>query len=105
MASKPKKSQKISSKEVEHIAKLARIKLTEQEKEKFTKELSSILSYIQKLKEVDTKNAKPIAQITGLENVTKEDKSQKGVESLRERILKQAPETKGNYFRTPKILE
>ncbi len=105
MSAEQKKSQQISPEEVEHIAKLARIKLTVQEKEKFTKELSSILNYVQKLNEVDTEKAKPISQITGLENVTSKDKPEKRTKELRNRILRQAPKTKGDYFKTPKILE
>jgi len=105
MSKEQKASNQISSKEVEHIASLARIKLTDQEKKRFTKELSSILNYVQKLNEVDTKQAKAIEQITGLENITRDDQTQKKSKELRKRILNQAPKTKGDYFKTPKILE
>ena len=63
----------ISTDQVEHIAKLARIELTEKEKGKFSKELSSILDYIDKLNKVDTENIRAIQQITGLETVMRED--------------------------------
>ncbi len=97
----------ISKKQVEHIAKLARIELTEEEKEKFTKELSSILGYVEKLGKADTSKAKIIAQITGLENVMREDKQQK-TENRKQKVkklLKEAPSKKGDYIKVPKILE
>ena len=96
----------ISKQQIEHIAKLARIELTEKEKEKFTKELSSILDYVEKLDQVDTKNVEPIKQVTGLENVVRDDeKLRTSNPELRTKILKQAPRRKGDYFQVPKILE
>ncbi len=97
----------ISKKQVEHIAKLARIELTEEEKEKFTKELSSILDYVEQLDKVDVAKIKGISQVTGLENVTREDEQQK-IENRKqkvEKLLKEAPSKKGDYIKVPKILE
>ena len=59
----------ITKKEVEHIAGLARIGLSDKEKEKMAVEMGAILGYIDKLKEVDTDGVEPIAHITGLENL------------------------------------
>lgn len=59
--------------DVKHIAKLANLPLNPQEEKKFEKQLSEILSYVEKLKEVDTKNVETTSQVTGLENVTRED--------------------------------
>ena len=59
--------------DVTHVAKLANIPLNPQEKEKFEKQLGQIITYIEKLNEVDTKNVEPTSQVTGLENVTQED--------------------------------
>ena len=94
----------ISKKQVEHMAKLARIELTDQEKEKFTKELSSILDYVEQMNKVDTKNIEPIKQITGLKDVMREDKVGKK-EKTKDKLLKQAPKRKQDYFKVPKILE
>ena len=58
---------------VRHIGKLARLRLTEQEVEKFAPELSSILQYIDKLAEVNTDDVEPTSQVTGLSNVFRED--------------------------------
>ncbi len=97
--------QKISAEQVKHIAELARIELTDQEKEKFSKELSSILDYVGQLNEVDAKNIEAIKQITGLENVARNDEPRIRNQELRKKILKQAPDRKGDYFKVPKILE
>jgi len=96
----------ISKEQIEHIAKLARIELTEEEKGKFTKELSSILDYFEKLNKVDTSKIEGISQVTGLEDVMREDDAPKikGSE-IRNKILEQAPRKKGDYFQVPKILE
>lgn len=58
---------------VPHVAKLANLKLTEEEIKKFDKQLEETLSYVENLQEIDTKNVKPTAHVTGLENVTRED--------------------------------
>jgi len=63
----------ISEKEVKHIAKLARLGLTGKEIKKFQKELSSILDYFEKLKEVDVSKIEPTSHSIRIENVMKED--------------------------------
>jgi len=97
----------ISKKNLEHIAKLARIELTEKEKEKFTKELSSVLDYVDKLNKVDTSKSKTIKQITGLKNIMREDK-RSGIDNqeLRaKKLLEQAPSKKNDYYKVPRVLE
>jgi len=95
----------LSKEQVEHIAKLARIELTEKEKEKFSTELSSILDYIDKLNQAETGKIAAIAQITGLKNISRNDDSGIKNQELREKILKAAPSRKDDYFKVPKILE
>lgn len=63
----------LTPEEVRYIANLARLNLSEEEVQKYAKQLSSILDYAEILKEVDTENVKPISQITGLNNVKRED--------------------------------
>lgn len=58
---------------VPHVAKLANLPLKPEENDKFEKQLSEILSYVEKLKEVDTKNVETTSQVTELENITRED--------------------------------
>lgn len=60
---------------IPHTAKLANLALTNGEEEKLEKQLGEIISYIKKLNEINTKNTKTTSQVTGLENVTREDKS------------------------------
>jgi aspartyl-tRNA(Asn)/glutamyl-tRNA(Gln) amidotransferase subunit C len=61
--------------DVKHVAKLANLPLKLEEKEKFEKQLSKILAYVEKLKEVNTENVEITSQVTGLENITREDKA------------------------------
>ncbi len=65
---------KLSAQDVRHIARLARLKLSEAEVEKFSTELTKILEYVEVLNEVDTSNVEPMTQVTGLTMVTREDK-------------------------------
>jgi len=59
--------------DIRHTAKLANLPLKKEEEEKFTDQLSTILDYIKKLEEVDTKNVEPTSQVTGLVNITRND--------------------------------
>ncbi|MBU4142550.1 Asp-tRNA(Asn)/Glu-tRNA(Gln) amidotransferase subunit GatC, partial [Patescibacteria group bacterium] len=63
----------LSHDQVGHIAKLARIGLSEEEKNRFAKDLSAILDFIEKLKEVDVDKTEPTAQVTGLHSVARPD--------------------------------
>ncbi len=97
----------ISKEDVEHIAELARIELTEKEKEKFAKDLSSILNYVDKLNQVDALKVEPMAQVTGLENITREDEFKKDNKRLaiRDKLIGEAPKRKGDFIRVPKVFE
>lgn len=70
---------RIGEKQVNHIAKLANLRLAPQEVKKFCHQLSKILNYIQQLEEVDTQNVAPTNQVTDLENVFREDKVKRGL--------------------------
>ena len=63
----------LTAAQVRHIAKLARLRLSDDETAKMAEELTSILKYVDMLSEVDTKNVKPTAQVTGLNNVFRKD--------------------------------
>lgn len=93
----------LSNKEVEHIAHLARIGLSEEEKRKFSRELSSILDYVQKLNEVDTEKTKPTSQVTGLVNVLRQDNVEKF--GREKELIEMAPEHQGGCVKTKAILE
>lgn len=94
----------ISKKQVEHIAKLARLGLTIQEKEKFQKELSSILDYVEQLKEVDIKGVEPFTHLGIKESVLRQDKQGTKNKILSEKLLKLAPVTKERHLKVKSIL-
>lgn len=91
----------ISKKEVEHIAKLARIELTPAEVEKFQGDLNKVLGYIEVLKTVDTEGVEPLAQVTGLENVYRDDRA--GESQLPDQIIKNASEHSGRFIKVKKV--
>lgn len=94
----------ITEKDVKHIARLARIELSEQEEQKFGKELSSILEFIKKLEELDTDQVVPLAGGTALENVTREDeKIEAGLEERQEEMLAQAPGRKDRWIKVKSV--
>ncbi len=76
----------LSEEQVRDIAKLARIKLTDEEVSKFSKQLTSVLGYVDILGEVDTENVKETSQVTGLANVMEKDEIKKS-QSTREELL------------------
>lgn len=94
---------KISKKDVEYVAKLARLKLSEKEKEKFTKQLDQILKYVDKLNELDTEKVKPTSHVLPLKNVFREDKAGKSLKV--EKVLENAPEKVKGFFKVPKVIE
>jgi aspartyl-tRNA(Asn)/glutamyl-tRNA(Gln) amidotransferase subunit C len=98
----------LSNEEVERIAKLARIKLTDQEKDKFKKELSLILDYVKTLEAADTSNVAPLYQTTGLINAEREDGPGKEFqinEKLDELLIGQAPNKQGRFIKVKSILK
>ncbi len=94
----------ITKQEVQHIAKLARLGLTEKEIEKFQKDLSSILNYVEKLKEVDISEIKPTSHSLRIENVMRIDEARAVDPEIRKKILDLAPETKEEYLKVKSIL-
>lgn len=96
---------KFSKNQIQHIATLARLKLTDEELEKYGGQLSNVLSYIDQLGEADTVNILPTAQVTGLENVLREDEIEEWDEQEREATLEQTPERKGRYVKVKRVLE
>ncbi len=92
----------ITKNEVQHIAALARIGLSEEEIEKYQKDMSSILDWIGQLKEVNIEGVEPTAHITGLENVAREDKEREF--SNKDEIVKLFPESKNGFDKVKSIL-
>lgn len=94
---------KLTLKEVEHIADLARLSLTEGEKARFREQLSEILDYAARLQAVDTSNIPPTSSVLPARTVLRKDEIRPGL-SL-EDVLRNAPETERNQFRVPPVLE
>lgn len=91
----------ITIKDVEHVAKLARLELTDEEKELYTKQLGDVLQYVNQMNEVDTSNIEPMTQVVDFVNVMREDKVV--YEQTKEELMKNAPEQENGFFRVPKI--
>ncbi len=96
---------KLIRKEIEHIAKLARLDLTEDELEKYGSQLSNVLNYIDQLKEVDVAGVEPTAQITGLENIFRDDVVENWDAKEIDAALKQAPELEDGQIKVKRVLE
>ena len=94
---------KISPREVEHVARLARLALSSAEKERMRSQLDVILGYVAKLDEVDTTGVPPTAHVLPLVNVMREDEVRPSYQA--EAMLANAPDPDGEQFRVPKILE
>ena len=88
--------------DVSHVAKLANLPLKPDEEKRFEKQLSEILSYVEKLKEVDTKNVEITSQVTGLENVTREDETSPSLSQ--EEALSKAKTKHNELFKVKAIL-
>lgn len=95
---------KISRDDVEKIAQLARLDLSEGDIAKYQKELSAILGYVEIIDKADVKNVEPTAQTTGLSDVFREDKKEPS-ELLRDEILANTPDKKDGYIKVKSVLE
>ncbi len=91
----------IGTKDVEHVAKLARLKLTEEETEKYSKQLGEILKYVEQMNEVDTTGVEPMPHAIPVYNVMREDEVK--YEQTKEELMANAPYEENGFFRVPKI--
>ena len=91
----------ITIKDVEHVAKLARLELTEAEKEMFTEQLGDVLAHVEKMNEVNTVGVEPMNHPIDFVNVMREDN--KIYENTREELMSNAPDIEGEFFKVPKI--
>lgn len=95
----------LTREEVRHVAQLARITLTSQEEDLFTQQLSSIVEYINQLKEVDVKNNEYGYQVEGLENVKQEDEILVQNEETRKRLLDAMPDRAGDLLKVKGVFD
>ncbi|NMB88698.1 MAG: Asp-tRNA(Asn)/Glu-tRNA(Gln) amidotransferase subunit GatC [Chloroflexi bacterium] len=94
---------KLTLAEVEHIAGLARLELSQEEKERYRQQLSDVLEYAARLQELDTSLIPPTASVLPVRSVLRPDESHQSLE--REKILRNAPQAEENQFRVPPVLE
>ncbi len=94
---------KITKEQVEYVAHLARLEFSEQEKGKFTSQLNDILLYMDKLNEIDTAGVIPETHAISLNNAFREDIVKPSLGP--EKSLANAPDSKGTFFRVPKVIE
>jgi aspartyl-tRNA(Asn)/glutamyl-tRNA(Gln) amidotransferase subunit C len=93
---------KITVKDVEHVAVLARLELSEEDKDKYTKSLNDILEYMDMLNSANTSDVEPTAHVLPLKNVFREDRLHKCLE--KELTLSNAPEEENGCFKVPRIV-
>ncbi|MBW1805958.1 MAG: aspartate--tRNA ligase [Deltaproteobacteria bacterium] len=95
--------ERISRDEVNHVAKLARLRLSDPDSKLFQKDLNSILQYIATLEDLDTDNVSPMSHVLETENVWREDIS--GESKDTDPLLSNAPMREKDYYKVPKIIE
>jgi len=93
----------LSREEVEHIAHLARLELSEEEKERYRQQLSAILEYAARLQALDTADIPPTASVLPPRSVLRPDEPRPGLR--REDLLRNAPQVEDGQFRVPPVLE
>ena len=92
----------VTKKDVEKIAELARLKFTDEDLENFTPQMNEILSYMDKLNELDTENVKPLSHPVEQTNVFREDGLKPSIST--EDALKNAPDKNEHHFKVPKVI-
>ena len=92
----------ISTSDIQHLASLSNLALADDEVDGLRQDLENIIGYIEQLGELDTSGVEPTYQVTGLENVWREDEIQPGVS--RETLLDLAPEKQNNQVKVPQVL-
>ncbi|HMB96831.1 MAG TPA: Asp-tRNA(Asn)/Glu-tRNA(Gln) amidotransferase subunit GatC [Tepidisphaeraceae bacterium] len=93
---------RITLDQVKHVAKLSRLALSDEQLQKFTTQLEPILQYIDKISQADITGVEPMAHALPLSNVLRDDSV--GPALPLEKVLQNAPDTDGPFFKVPKIL-
>ncbi|UHA74743.1 Asp-tRNA(Asn)/Glu-tRNA(Gln) amidotransferase subunit GatC [Paenibacillus sp. 481] len=93
----------IGIQDVEHVAKLARLNLSDDEKERFTEQLNAILKYAEKLNELNTDDVQATTHVLPIKNVMREDEVRPSLPI--ERVMANAPEEEDGQFKVPAVLD
>ena len=92
----------VTREDILKIAKLAKLELSEEEVEKYARQLDVIVEYVAKLQELDVEGVEPLTHVHDLKNVTRPDDARPSLP--REEVLKNAPEEERGYFAVPKVV-
>lgn len=93
----------LSREDVRHVATLARLDFSEEEEEQMAEEMSRILDYVEKLDELDTSGVSPMSHVLDVTNVFRDDEIEARIDQ--EQALEPAPETDGDYFQVPPVID
>ncbi len=93
----------ITKEEVQHVAHLARLEFSEEELGRFTEQLAQILTYVEKLNELDTSQVEPTYHALKLTNVFREDEIKESIPT--DEALSNAPERENGFFVVPKVIK
>jgi len=95
----------LTPEQIQQIATLARLELTEKEKKLYAKQLSVVLDYIEMLNDVNTEGVEETCQVTGLEDVVREDKVQEASEEIKQKLINSFPEKMGKLLKVKAVFE
>lgn len=92
----------LSEKDVQYVAKLARLEVTDQETAKYTQQLANILQYVEQLNKLDTSNVEPLTHPLDVKNVFRKDELKPSLTQTE--VLSNGPEVQSGHFKVPKIM-
>lgn len=93
----------VTIKDVEHIAALAKLSFSEEEKAEFTEKFNEILSFMEKLNELDTSDVEPLSHVIELQNVLRDDVVKESLPT--DEAVKNAPSHTDRFFKVPKVID
>ena len=92
----------LSEKDVQYVAKLSRLEITDQETAKYTQQLANILEYVEQLNKLDTSKVEPMTHVLDLKNVFREDELKPSL--TQGEVLSNGPELQSGHFKVPRIM-
>jgi len=93
---------RISKEEVRHIAELARLRLSEEETETYSRQLGDILTYVEQLNELDLRDVEPLSSVQDMVNVQRRDEIRQGLN--RQEVMDNAADAENGYFKVPRVV-
>ena len=93
----------LSNEEIEHVARLGRLNLNDEEKQNMKSDLTEILSYVEELENAPTEGLTPISQISGMENIVRADQIEPSLENAK--IMQNAPAVEKGFLKVKKVFK